>query len=53
MFLDLYTLKKLPYKSAASRNSYLYNNKLSFILKKKPLSIRKKSNYAGSLLRNC
>ncbi len=44
MFLDLYSLKKLPYKSAASRNSYLYHNKLSFILKNKSLSIRKKSN---------
>ena len=42
MFLDTYYLKKLPYRSAASRNSYLYFNKLNFILKKNNLSIYKK-----------
>lgn len=42
MFLNMYSLEKLLYKSSASRNCYLYHNKLSFFLKKKPLSIYKK-----------
>ena len=42
MFLNTYHLKKLPYKSAASRNSYFYFNKLNFIFKKTNLSIHKK-----------
>ena len=42
MFLDFYYLKKLPYRSSASRNSYLYFNKLNFLLKNRNLSVYKK-----------
>lgn len=44
MFLNMYSLQKLPYKSAASRNSSLFYNKLSFIIKSKKLSLKKRWN---------
>ncbi len=45
MFLNNnYCLKKLNYKSAASRNSYFYYRRLNFLLNKKKLSLFKKWN---------
>ena len=42
MFLSTYSLKKLPYRSAASRNCYSYFTKINFILKKNKLYFNKK-----------
>lgn len=42
MFLKLFSLKYQPYKSGASRNSYLFQNRLNVQFKHKKLSIYRK-----------